>query len=96
MYLKSMLIECAWCAIRQKNHYLRAKYYSLVPRMGKKKALAAVAHKMLIACYHILKNNIPYKELGAGYINAGKEDKLLRHYLKKLNQLGYTAALQPA
>lgn len=91
-----MLIECAWCAIRQKDHYLRAKYYSMVPRMGKKKALVAVGHKMLIACYHILKDQVAYKDLGVGYVNAGKEDRLLKHYLKKLNQLGYTAELQPA
>lgn len=91
-----MLIECAWCAIRQKDHYLRSKYYSLVPRMGKKKALAAIAHKMLVAAYHIIKDKMEYKELGAHYLNAGKEDKLLKHYLKKLGQLGYSAELQPA
>jgi len=46
-----MMIECAWAAIKTKNTYLRSKYYSLIPRMGKKKALAAIAHKMVIACY---------------------------------------------
>lgn len=90
-----MLIECAWCAIRQKDHYLRTKYYSLVPRMGKKKALAAVAHKMLIACYHILKHKIEYKDLGANYLMRPREDKLLKHYIKKLTKLGYQTELKP-
>jgi len=90
-----MLIECAWCAIRQKDHYLRAKYYTLVPRMGKKKALAAVAHKLLIACYHILKHKVAYKDLGPNYLIKNREDKLLKHYLKKLGKLGYQAELQP-
>jgi transposase len=90
-----MLIECAWCAIRKKDHYLRAKYYTLVPRMGKKKALAAVAHKILISCYHILKHKIKYKDLGSNYLIKNREDKLLKHYLKKLDKLGYQAELRP-
>ena len=46
-----------------KGTYLRAKYQSLVGRRGKKKALVAVGHKILIMCYHILKYKVPYKEL---------------------------------
>lgn len=90
-----MLIECAWCAVRQKDHYLRTKYYRLVPRMGKKKALAAVAHKLLTACYHILKHKVEYKDLGANYLIKNREDKLLKHYVKKLSTLGYQAELKP-
>jgi len=46
-----------------KNTYLSAKYYSLVGRRGKKRALIAVGHKILIMAYQILKTGIPYKEL---------------------------------
>lgn len=94
-YLKAMLIECAWCAIRQKDTYLRAKYYSLIPRMGKKKALAAIAHKMLKACYFILKYKLEYKDLGPEYLSRNKKEELLKYYLKRLGKLGYTADLQP-
>lgn len=90
-----MLIECAWCAIRQKDHYLRSKYYALVPRMGKKKALAAVAHKILTACYFILKEKVPYHDLGANYLPQNREEHLLAHYVKKLAKLGYQTELQP-
>jgi transposase len=95
VWLKTMIIECAWCAIRQKDHYLRSKYYKLVPRMGRKKALVAVGHKLLIACYHILKNKVEYKDLGVDYLIKNKEEKLLKHYIKKLTKLGYQARLQP-
>ena len=50
--LKSILTEFAWVASRMKGTYLRAKYQSLVGRRGKKKALVAVGHKILIMCYH--------------------------------------------
>jgi transposase len=63
--------------------------------MGKKKALVVVAHKMLIACFHLLKYKIPHRELGADYFTRGKGDKLLLHYQKQLNKLGYAVALQP-
>lgn len=93
-YLKSMLVECAWCAIRQKDTYLRAKYYSLVPRMGKKKALVSVAHKLLIACYFILKYKVGYKDLGPQYLNQNKKEELLKYYVKKLGKLGYQTELK--
>jgi transposase len=63
--------------------------------MGKKQALVAVAHKILISCYHILKSKVKFKELGGDYFTKGKEDKLLTHYTKKLTKMGYQVALQP-
>ena len=62
--LKTMLTEFAWVASKTKDTYLRSKYHSLVGRRGKKKALVALGHKILIMCYHILKYRRAYKELG--------------------------------
>ncbi|MBF0121277.1 MAG: hypothetical protein HQK79_20780 [Desulfobacterales bacterium] len=64
IYLKALIVQCAWAATRTKNTYLRSKYDSLAPRRGSKKALIAVGHKILIAAYHILKDKVKYKELG--------------------------------
>jgi len=94
-HLRAILTECAWAATKTKDTYLRAKFYKLASRMGKKKALAAIAHKILISCYHILKYKIPFKELGGDYFTKGKEDTLLLHYQKKLQKLGYRVVLQP-
>lgn len=89
-----MLIECAWCAIRTKDTYLRSKYYALIPRMGKKKALAAIAHKMIIACYYILKNKTAYQDLGADYLNKAKHEKIVNYHLKRLEKLGYKTKVE--
>ena len=78
-----MLIECTWATIRKKDSYLRSKYYKLIPRMGKKKALVAIAHKILKSCYYVLKEQERYKDLGAFYLEKNNKDKLLRHYTKK-------------
>jgi len=56
------LVESAWGATRKKDGFLKRKYESLVGRRGKKKALVAVGHKIIVAAYHVIKNKEPYKE----------------------------------
>jgi transposase len=92
-YLKTILTEFAWIASKMKGTYLFAKYQSLVGRRGKKKALVAVGHKILISCYQILKYKVPYKELGASYLDTRKKDRIAKSYIKKLNNLGYEVTL---
>lgn len=88
-----MLVECAWIAIRKKDSYLRSKYYKLIPRMGKKKAIVVIAHKILIACYYMLRGDIEYQDLGASYLEKNNKNKLIKHYTKKLTSLGFTVTV---
>ena len=90
-----MLVQCAWAAIRKKDSYLRSKYYKLVRRMGKKKAIIAIAHKMLQSCYHVLKKRESYKDLGASYLERNNQAKLLLHYTQKIGALGFNVQLNP-
>jgi transposase len=94
--LKTMLTEFAWVASKTKDTYLRSKYHSLVGRRGKKKALVALGHKILVMCYHILKYRRPYKELGVDYLDKRRKDKIARSYIKRLNHLGYEVTLKEA
>ena len=95
-YLRSCLVECGWGASRTKNTYLRAKYDSLVPRRGKKRALIAIGHKILIASYHILNNKVEYKELGADYLESRRKSKAADRYMKKLKEMGYEIEIKKA
>lgn len=61
-YLKTTLIEASWAASHTMNTYLSFKYHKLVQRRGKKKAAMAIAHHILTASYHILRDKLPYKE----------------------------------
>ncbi len=83
-----MLVECAWAATRTKGTYLRSKYKSLVVRRGKKKALIAVGHKILIAAYFILKDKTAYKELGSEYLVKRNKNKKIQRYMKLLKEMG--------
>ena len=87
-WLKSMVVQCAWAATRTKNTYLRGKYDSLVGRRGKKRALVAVGHKIVIAAYFILKNKEPYKDLGGDFLEKKNRDKQIRRHLRQLRDLG--------
>ncbi len=81
-------MECAWAATRTKDTYLRSKYDSLILRRGSKKALIAVGHKILIASYFILKDKVPYKELGSDYLRNRNKGNRIKKHLKLLKELG--------
>ena len=63
-WLKASLTEAAWAAGRTKGTYMRSQYRRLASRRGKKRALVAVGHTILIIAYHIMKERKPYFELG--------------------------------
>ncbi len=86
--MKVLLVQCAWAATRTKGTYMRSKYDSLVGRRGKKRALIAIGHKILIATYFILKDKVAYKELGGEYLQEIKKDKQITKHIKLLKELG--------
>ena len=62
-YLKACLVECARAAIRKKQSYFYSRYQRIAARRGGKRALIAIAHTMLIAIYHMLKEKVLYYEI---------------------------------
>lgn len=93
-YLKVLLVQCAWAATRTKNTYLRSKYDSLVVRRGKKRALVAIGHKILVAAYFILQDKVAYKELGAEYLHEIRKEKQIKRHLQLLKELGVEVELK--
>lgn len=86
--LKSTLTQCAMVAVKNKDTFFYAQYQRLLVRRGKKKAVIAVAHSMLIAIYHVLSGS-SFNDLGADYYNQFNTDKKINSYLKKLKSLGW-------
>lgn len=87
-YLKSTLFQCAKSAQKDKNSFFHAQYQRLVVRRGANRATVAVAHSMLIAIYHMLKDNVPFKDLGSDYYTKFNKEKKANYYFKKLQELG--------
>jgi len=86
-HLRGLLTEAAWAAAKTKNTYFSSKYKSLAGRRGKKKAIIALGHKILIAAYFIIKDKVEFKELGEDYLNNFRKDKLIAYYRKQLERL---------
>ena len=93
-YLRVALIEAAWAAARTKNTYLSAQYRRFVKRMGKKKALVAVGHSILVIAYHVLNNKCTYQELGGDYFDKRYAEKRRTKLIKQLQSLGLKVTVE--
>ncbi len=72
-----------------KSSYFFAQYQRISTRRGKNRATLAVAHSMLIAIYHILKNKTAFHDLGSDYYDSFNRDRKINSYLKRLKALGW-------
>jgi transposase len=91
----STLVEAAWAATRTKGSYLKEKYFRLKARKSAKVAIFAIAHKLLIAAFHILTKREPYRELGAAYAERADKDRRVRQAVKVIQAHGYAVLLTP-
>jgi len=95
-WLRAALIEAALAAINVRDSALAGRYRRLVRHCGHKKAIVAVAHKLLTTAYMLLADGRSYHELGASYYDAHRKDRLVRRALQTLAQQGYRVTLAPA
>jgi transposase len=93
--LRKVMVQCAWAASRTKGSYLAALYHRLAARRGKKRAIVAVAHSMLVSFYHMLAKRQPYQDLGADYFDQRSKGIRIDWLLQQLTKLGYNAQLEP-
>lgn len=94
-WLRRALTEAAWAAAHSKGTYLGAQYRRLAARRGKKRALMAVGHSILVIFFHMLKAPVEFKELGANYFDQRKPEQYRRYLVKRLESLGYEVKLTP-
>lgn len=95
VWLRSTLIQAAHAAVRSKGTYLAAFYGRLVARRGKKKAIVAVAHKLLTIAYTLLTKREHYREPGVDYLDERRKDQLLNRMQRRIERLGYKVSLEP-
>jgi transposase len=93
VYLKSALVEAANAAARAKGTYLRDKFFRLKARRGYKRAAVAIAHKILVAIYHMLSQQVSYNDLGDLYLDKLNKNHLTRNLVHRLERLGYVVTL---
>lgn len=102
-HLKPALVEAAWAAVHADGR-LKARYHRLVLRFGgyknktaKNKAIIAVAHTMILIIWHVLTDDVPYTELGAGFYTRHIDpEQETRRLIARLEALGHKITIQPA
>jgi transposase len=92
-WLRAALIEAAQAAGRSRGTYLGAQYHRLAARRGKKKALVAVGHTILVIAYHLLTEQTEYRDLGPLHFDQRDEPRVTRRLVNRLQALGYTVTL---
>jgi transposase len=89
VHLATALVQAAMAASKTKGTYLKARFWKIAGRAGKKRAAVAVAHSILNAIYHMLMGSVHYKDLGGDYLdrflNRGAEQRLVQ----RLRLMGY-------
>lgn len=93
-WLRSLLVEAAWAAARSKDTFLSAQYHRLARRIGGKRAAMAVAHSILVIAYHVLRDGVPYRELGPTFHDQRSKQAVIRRLRQRLEGLGFEVSLQ--
>jgi transposase len=94
-YLRSTLVQAAWAAVRTKDSFLAAYFHRLAARRGKQKAIVAVAHKILVIVYTLLKTGQVYEERGTAALDERQKERIVHRLERRIAQLGYKVNLEP-
>jgi transposase len=92
-WLRAALGEVTWSMAHTLNSYLAAQYHRFARRIGKHKASVAVSHSLFVIIYHMLATQHSYSDLGPGYFDSLENERLQRHYIRRLEQLGFAVTL---
>lgn len=85
--LGSLLTEVAQAASRTKGTFLGARYHRLAARRGKKRAIGAISHSIIVSIWHILTYRQPYRELGGDYFDQRKKETKVSYLVRQLEKL---------
>ena len=95
-WLKKTLAQAGWAASHTKNTYLASQYRRLAGHRGKKRALIAVGHSILVIFYHMMRTGSDYTDLGGDFFDRLEPQRLTRYYVRRLERLGHKVTLQTA
>jgi transposase len=95
-WLRQVLVEAAHVAAKTKGTYLAAQYRRIAARRGKKRALMALGHTILIIVYYVLARKQPYQDLGTAYFDQLEQHRVQQRLVHRLERMGYQVSLQPS
>jgi transposase len=93
-HLKTIMIEVAWAAVKKKGSYFKDKYYRLKSRRGAKRAIVAIAHRILLGIYYVIKDGVAFRDLGEDYLIQRNKSQKVFHLRKQARSLGFNLVPQ--
>ena len=87
-WLKTALVQAGWAAGRSKGTYLNAQFLRIKSRRGPRKAVVALAASILVSAYHILREQVPYKDLGPQHFDRQNKTRTIKRLVRRLRDLG--------
>ena len=96
VYVRGALTQAAWAATRTKHTYLAAQFRRLTTRLGKRRALVAVGHSILVIAWHLLSTHASYEELGSDDFDRSDAKAYRLKLIRKLEALGLKVVVEPA
>jgi hypothetical protein len=94
-YLRRLLVQNAWAVAHRKGCFLTAVFYRVARRRGAKKAAIAVAHRILVLAYQIIRDGSEYHEVGGDYFDRLNPERTVARLWRRLEQIGYDVDLRP-
>jgi len=93
-YLRAALVQAAWAASQQKGTYLATPYQRVGKRMGKKKALVAVGHSILVIASHVVQTRTTYQDLGGDSFERRNVATQRKRGIRQLESLGVKVTVE--
>jgi RHS repeat-associated protein len=94
-WLRATVTEAAWAGSRKKGSVLYLKFHRLVPRRGKRRALIAAAHTLLVIAYCVLTRGVPYRKTDEEAATKAHRQRSICHHIRCLSKLGIHLDVHP-
>lgn len=96
VFLKPLLVQCALASLRKTNFsHFRDFYQNIKRRRGHKKAIIALAHKMLAIIYTLLVKGEKFNPVLRTNTKYKSTDKKIKQLEKEAKALGYSIVKDP-
>jgi transposase len=93
LMLRRLLTQCAWAAVKVKDSIFEQKFRALLPRLGAKPAIWAIAHRLLRVIWKVLHDKVDYVE--QGILDPQSVERRRKRYVRQLRKLGFAVTLTP-
>ena len=94
-YLRRVLIQNAWAVAHMKDCALTALFRRIAANAGMKKAAVAVAHRILMLAYYIIRDGGVYREAGGDVYDRRNPERTAKRLARRLQRIGFEVTLKP-